>query len=247
MIVFLAGAAGVIGRRLTRLLHADGHMVVGTTRSPAKADLLRALGATPAVVDVFDAAAIADAVAAARPDVVVHQLTDLPPVPDDDTAAIAARGEANARIRREGTRHLMAAARAAGVPRVIAQSIVWAYAPAEGARAETDPLDAAAEGSRAVTVGGVIALEQQVLGVPGIAGTVLRYGRLYGPDTWTPTPSGPAPLHVDAAADAARRALARGASGIYNVAEEDGAVVSEKARRELGFDPNFRIGAPWPI
>jgi nucleoside-diphosphate-sugar epimerase len=229
VIVFLAGATGVIGRRLVRLLRADGHAVVGTTRSPAKVDLLRALGATPAVADVFDAAAIEDAVAAAKP------------VPDDDAAAIAARGERNARLRREGTRHLMAAVRAAGVSRVVAQSIAWAYAPGQGARVESDPLDVAAHGARAVTVGGVIALEQQVLGTPGVAGIVLRYGRLYGPDTWTETPSGPAPLHVDAAADAARRALAHGVSGIYNVAEEDGAVVCEKARRGLGFDANFRM------
>lgn len=241
MIVFLAGATGVIGRRLTRLLRAEGHAVVGTTRSPAKIDLLRAFGATPAVVDVFDAAAIEDAIAAAKPDVVVHQLTDLPPVPDDDAAALAARGERNARLRREGTGNLMAAVRVAGVPRVIAQSIAWAYAPGEGARVESDPLDAAAQGARAVTVGGVIALEQQVLGAPGVAGIVLRYGRLYGPDTWTETPSGAGPLHVDAAADAARRALAHGVPGIYNVAEEDGAVVCEKARRVLGFDANFRM------
>lgn len=241
MIVFLAGATGVIGRRLVRLLRTDGHGVVGTTRSPAKTDLLRSLGATSMVVDVFDAAALERAVAAARPDVIIHQLTDLPTVPDDP-AAIALRGERNARLRRDGTRHLMAAARATGVGRVIAQSIAWAYAPGEGARVEADPLDSAATGARGVTVAGIIALEEQVLGTPGIAGLVLRYGRLYGPETWTETPSGPAPLHVDAAADAARRALAHGRSGIYNVAEEDGAVSSEKARREFGFDPNFRMG-----
>ena len=241
MIVFLAGATGVIGRRLVRLLRADGHTIVGTTRSPDKADLLRSLGASPAVVDVFDAAALERAVAVARPDLIIHQLTDLPPVPDD-AAAIALRGERNARLRREGTRHLMAAARAAGVGRVIAQSIAWAYAPGEGARVESDPLDSAATGARGVTVAGIIALEEQVLGTPGIAGTVLRYGRLYGPETWTEARSGPAPLHVDAAADAARRALAHGATGIYNIAEEDGAVCGEKARRELGFDANFRMG-----
>jgi nucleoside-diphosphate-sugar epimerase len=242
VIVFLAGATGVIGRRLTRLLRADGHAVVGTTRSPAKADLLRALSATPVVLDVFDAAATARAVAAVRPGVIIHQLTDLPPVAADDPAALRRRAEANARLRRDGTRHLMAAARAAGVTRVIAQSIAFAYAPGEGARVESDPLDRAAGGARGITVAGVVALEEQVLGTPGIAGLVLRYGRLYGPDTWTETPSGPAPLHVDAAADAARRALVRGTAGIYNVAEDDGAVDSEKARRELGFDANFRMG-----
>jgi len=238
MIVFLAGATGVIGSRLVPLLRADGHSVTGTTRSLAKIDALRALGAAPVVVDVFDEAALTQAVASVRPDVVVHQLTDLPDVVDP--AQYDAMSERNARLRIEGTRHLVAAARLAGAKRLVAQSIAWAYAPGEGSRVESDPLEVRAQGTRGVTVRGVAALEEQVLGAAGIDGVVLRYGRLYGPGTWTETPSGPAPLHVDAAAQAARLAVAHGAAGIYNIAEDDGAVSIEKARRAFGFDPTFR-------
>ncbi|MGA9323195.1 MAG: dTDP-glucose 4,6-dehydratase, partial [Xanthobacteraceae bacterium] len=83
-------------------------------------------------------------------------------------------------------------------------------------------------------------LEGAVLNAPGIDGIVLRYGRLYGPGTWN-TPNARAPLHVDAAAQAALLALTKGAPGIYNIAEDDGAVSIEKACRELGFDPDFRL------
>jgi nucleoside-diphosphate-sugar epimerase len=240
VIVFVAGASGVVGQRLLPLLRQDGHQVVATTRSPAKAEALRAQGATPMVVDVFDRAALEQAVVAATPDVIIHQLTDLPDVQDPGQAdAMAAN---NARLRREGTRNLMAAAQAAGVKRVVAQSIAWAYVPGGGARAETDPLDVDAEGARGVSVGGVAALEQAVLNAPGIDGVVLRYGRFYGPGTWTLTPSGTSPLHVDAAAQIARIAVVRGEPGIYNVAEDDGTVLTDKARRAFGFDPGFRIG-----
>ena len=242
MRIFLAGATGVIGRRLVRLLRVDSHDVVGTSRSDAKAQALRLLGITPAVVDVFDAEALMRAVQAAMPDVVIHQLTDLPQV--QDPARMPAALVANARLRSDGTRNLMAAAKAAGVSRVIAQSIAFAYAPGEGARIESDPLDTQAEGARATTVQGVVSLERQVLGEPSIAGIVLRYGRLYGPGTWFAAANGPGPLHVDAAAQAARLAVTRGDAGIYNVAEDDGAVAIEKARRELGFDPQFRMTTP---
>jgi nucleoside-diphosphate-sugar epimerase len=238
VIVFVAGASGVIGQRLLPLLRQDGHQVFGTTRSPAKADVLRSLGAAPLVVDVFDKAALEQAVRAAKPAVIIHQLTDLPDV--RDPAKAAAEAEGNARLRRDGTRHLMDAARAAGVKRVIAQSIAWLYAPGEGPRSEADPL-VAAEGPAAVSVAGVVALEDAVLNTPGVDGLVLRYGRLYGPGTWTPTPQGTSPLHVDAAAQAARLAVSRGEPGIYNVAEDDGTLRTEKARRLLGFDSGFRI------
>jgi nucleoside-diphosphate-sugar epimerase len=238
VIVLVAGASGVIGQRLLPLLRQDGHQVVGTTRSPAKAEMLRSLGATPVVVDVFDKAALEQVVRNAKSDVIVHQLTDLPDV--RDPARANAEAESNARLRRDGTRHLMDAARAAGVKRVIAQSIAWLYAAGEGPRNEADPL-VAAEGPGAVSVAGVMALEDAVLNTPGIAGLILRYGRLYGPGTWTPTPQGTSPLHVDAAAQAARLAVTRGEPGIYNVAEDDGTLHIEKARRALGFDPAFRV------
>ena len=239
MRIFLAGATGAIGRVLTPLLLADGHSVTGTTRSAAKSEMLRELGASPAVVDAFDGAALTRAVISARPDVVVHQLTDLPQVLDP--SAMPAALEANARLRMIGTRNLMSAAGAAGARRVVAQSIAFVYAAGAGPRAESDPLAVQPDGSYSNTLRGLLALEEQVLGAAGIEGIVLRYGRLYGPGTWYASgPSGPGGLHVDAAANAARLAITRGAPGIYNLADDDGAYAIDKARRELAFDPAFR-------
>jgi len=238
MRIFLAGATGVIGRRLAVLLRDAGHEVAGTTRTPAKVPLLSALGVTPIVVDVFESDALAQAMATARPDVIIHQLTDLPSAPG--TPGYPAAQEANRRLRIEGTRNLMQAAKMAGVRRVIAQSIAFVYAAGEGEHGEDDPLDVAAEGVRQLTVQGVVALEREVLGTTGIAGIVLRYGYFYGPGTWYAGPPKPPSVHVDAAAHAALLAVSRGA-GVYNIAENDGAVSSTKARRELGFDPAFRI------
>jgi nucleoside-diphosphate-sugar epimerase len=237
MNIFLAGATGVIGRRLVPLLRDAGHAVTGTTRSAERAAALKVLGARGVVVDVFDARALLRAMVAAHPDVVIHQLTDLPDT--IDPAARPAEFEANARLRIEGTKNLMAAASMVGAHRVVAQSIAFAYVPGAGARVETDPLDSG--GARAATVRAVVSLEAQVLNSPGIDGLVLRYGRFYGPGTWFAAASGQGSLHVDAAAHAALLAVARGAPGIYNVAEDDGAVSSEKAKRELGFDPSFRL------
>jgi nucleoside-diphosphate-sugar epimerase len=238
MRIFLAGATGVVGRRLAVLLRDAGHDVVGTTRTAAKMPRLGALGVTPVVVDVLEASALALAVAAAQPDVVIHQLTDLPSAPG--TPGYPASQVANRRLRIEGTRNLMSAAGRAGVRRAIAQSIAFVYAPGEGTRTEDDPLDLAAEGVRQLTVQGIVALEHATLQTPGIEGVVLRYGLLYGPDTWYATPPRPPSVHVDAAARAALLAVSKGA-GVYNIAEDDGAVSSARARRELGFDPEFRI------
>jgi len=246
MRILLAGATGVIGRHLLPLLRDAGHTVVGTTRSSDKAGALMEAGAEPLVLDVFNAAATMRAFAAVRPTVLIHQLTDLPQTPDPEQMA-AAYGR-NARLRIEGTRNLMQAAVAAGLRRVVAQSIAFAYAPGPLPQQESDPLDLAAEGARRTTVEGVAALETCVTGTPGIEGIVLRYGRLYGPGTWHQEPRGPAPLHVDAAAHAALLAVDRGEPGIYNIAEDDGAVATDKAQRALGFHPDFRIapsvGAP---
>ena len=240
MRIFLAGATGVIGRRLALLLRDAEHDVTGTTRDPTKAIRLQALGVRPVVVDAFDADALAQAMARAKPDAVIHQLTDLPSAPG--TPGYAAGQEANRRLRIEGTRNLMRAAAMTGVGRVIAQSIAFVYAPGEGVREENDPLDVAAEPPRQLTVQGVIALEREVLQAQAIAGIVLRYGYLYGSGTWYDAPPKPPSVHVDAAAQAALRALDRG-NGVYNIAEDDGAVSLEKAVRELGFDPAFRIPA----
>ncbi len=231
----------MVGRRLVPLLRDAGHVVTGTTRSGDKVAELEALGARAVVIDVFDAAALARAVKGADPDIVIHQLTDLPDSynPLKLLAALAR----NSRIRIEGTLNLVTAAQAAGARRVIAQSIAFAYAAGREPHVETDPL-ASGEGfsPAAISARGVRALEQMVTSVHG--GIVLRYGRLYGPGTWSETPNGRAPLHVDAAAQAALLAVSRGTSGIYNIAEDDGAVSIDKARAQLGFDPHFRMNAP---
>jgi len=242
MRIFVAGATGAIGRRLLPLLLRDGHTVTGSTRTPEKAEALRALGVRPVVVDVFQAQPLSEAVADARPEVVIHQLTDLPRVlggPLD--AATSAR---NARLRIEGTANLVAAARTAGVRRFIAQSIAFIYAPGRTPHVETDAL-ASGEGNApgAATARGVRALEEATLSAPGIDGIVLRYGRLYGPGTWFESPQGPGSLHVDAAAHAALMAVTRGKPGVYNICDDDGAVAIDKARAALGFDPGFRMDA----
>jgi nucleoside-diphosphate-sugar epimerase len=236
--IFLAGATGVVGLRLAALLRDFGHKVTGTTRSPVKVPLLQAVGITPSLVDVFDAGALARAVETARPDLIIHQLTDLPSAPG--TPGYPAAQEANRRLRIEGTRNLMQAARRAGVRHVIAQSIAFVYEAGEGTRSEDDPLDVAAGEVRQLTVQGVLALEHDVLRTPGIAGTALRYGYFYGPGTWYAAAPKPPSLHVDAAAHAALLAADAG-GGVYNIADDDGAVSIAKARRDLGFDPAFRM------
>jgi nucleoside-diphosphate-sugar epimerase len=231
MRIFLAGATGAIGKRLVPLLLDAGHEVIGVTRSPGKMDSLRAAGAEPVVVDVFDAPALTQAVAAARPEVVLQQLTDLPPGLDPSRMAEGLRR--NARVRSEGTRNLVAAALAARVPRLIAQSIAWLYAPGREPHSEDDPLELNASGSRAITVEGVVNLERLTLTTPRLEGVVLRYGHFYGPGTGFDSAEAPC-VHVDAAAAAALLAVERG-RGIYNVAEPCGYLSIEKARRDLGF------------
>jgi len=238
--IFLAGATGVIGRRLALLLRDAKHDVTGSTRDPAKAARLRVLGIEPVIVDVFDAGALAGAMMRVRPEVVMHQLTDLPSAPG--TPGYAAGQEANRRLRIEGTLNLTRAAAMAGVRRVVAQSIAFAYAPGDGTRVESDALDIAAEPPRRLTVEGILALEREVLQTSGITGVALRYGYFYGPGSWYDAPPKPPSVHIDAAAHAALLAVDRG-NGAYNVAEDDGAVSSARAKRELGFDPAFRLPA----
>jgi nucleoside-diphosphate-sugar epimerase len=192
MRIFLAGATGVLGMRVLPLLIADGHQVAAMTRSPQKADGLRALGAEPVVCDVFDAPALEDAVVSFRPDVVLHELTDLP----DDPDSVDAYREANARIRREGTRNLLAAARAANAARFLAESIAW-QPSGDGGAAKDE-------------------LERTVLEAGGV---VLRYGRLYGPGTWYEQ-SPPPPPRVDVDEAARRTVEALGApSGVIEILE----------------------------
>jgi nucleoside-diphosphate-sugar epimerase len=237
--IFLAGASGAIGRRLTPILLAAGHEVTGMTRTPETARQLEAAGVRPVVVDVFDADTLKRAVIDARPEIVIHQLTDLPR--DFDEAKFAAAYPLNARIRTEGTSNLIAGAQAAAARRFIVQSVAFAYAPGPEPRGETDPLNLA-DGPRVVTVRAAADMEAQVL-ASGMEAIVLRYGLLYGPGTWSEGPTRKPPLHVDAAAHAALLAVTRGRPGLYNIADDDGTVSIEKARRELRFDPAVRLPA----
>lgn len=226
--VLVAGATGAIGLPLCRLLVADGWNVFGTTRRVDKIGMLGDIGVAPVVADVYDPVALQRSLADIAPEIVVHQLTDLPPALDP--AKMAEARQRNGRLRDEGTRNLVAAALAAGAKRIVAQSIAFAYAPGPKPFTEGSPLEP--------TQLGVISLERQVLAGP-MTGLVLRYGRLYGPGTGF-AENGPAPLHVDAGADAARRALDRG-QGIYNIAEDDGEIDSSRAKADLGWSADFRL------
>jgi nucleoside-diphosphate-sugar epimerase len=193
MRIFLAGASGVIGRKLTPMLVEAGHTVAGTTRSAEKAELVRELGAEPFVIDVYDAQALRDLVVDWSPDLVMHQLTDLP----DDAADIPLRAAGNGRIREEGTANLIAAAQAAGAERFLAQSIAWT--PAAGNESRE-------------------ALESQVLAYEG-TGVVLRYGQFHGPGTYYESePPDPPRIQIGAAACATVTAL-DAPSGIVEIVD----------------------------
>lgn len=192
MKVFLAGATGVIGIRIVPLLVAAGHEVAGMTRTPAKAPQLEALGAHPVVCDVYDRSALREAVTAFGPEIVLHELTDLP----DDLERIPEQAASHARIRREGTRNLLDAAQAAGARRFLAQSVAWELS-GEGQAAKAE-------------------LERLTLEAGGV---VLRYGQFYGPGTYYEgEPPDHPRIHVD---DAARRTveLLEAPSGIVEVVE----------------------------
>lgn len=240
--IFVAGAGGAIGRRLVPQLIAAGHTVFGTTRSSERAALLRRLGAVPIIIDIYDRQRLIDAVREARPDTLMHQMTDLPQslpgggLPEQVLAS-------NARVRIEGGRNLVDAALASRAQAFIAQSLAWLYAPGPPGQAphpEADPLDTSGGTSKS-TVEGVLALEQMTLQSPPLRGVVLRYGMLYGPGTWNATASGEVPVHVDAAAQAALLALQPQRRGVFNIAEERGLISAAKARRELGWQPEYRL------
>ena len=202
--------------------------------------MVRAAGVEAVVLDVFDSEALSAAVLEAHPDIIVHQLTDLPQGLDPSQMTEGTRR--NARMRSQGTQNLVEAALGAGVRRLVAQSIAWMYAPGKEPHSEDDLLDIDARGTRAITVAGVTTLERLTLSSPPIDGVVLRYGHLYGPGTGTNTADAPA-LHVDAAAWAAVLAIEKACHGIYNIAEPSGFLSTEKARRELGFDASVRLNA----
>ncbi|MEU5401528.1 NAD(P)-dependent oxidoreductase [Streptomyces sp. NPDC005963] len=178
MRIFLAGATGAVGRLLLPMLLDAGHEVTGTSRTPAGVARIQQQGAAAVAVDALDAEGLRHALVAAEPDLVMHQLTDLS----------GADGAANGRLRHLGTRHLVDAAHAAGVQRIVAQSISWAYAPGEGPADESVPLDHRADQPRGQMVAAVNALEETAAELS--TAVVLRYGILYGPGTWY-APDGP--------------------------------------------------------
>ena len=242
MRIFVAGAAGAIGQQLLPQLTAQGHQVTATTRSPAKLELLRGLGADPVVVDGLDAAAVGEAVARSEPEVVVHQMTSLAGVMslrrfDKEFAATN-------RLRTDGTDHLLAAAAAAGARRFIAQSYTgWPNARAGGpVKGEDDPLDPAPPAAQRETLAAISHLERVVPSAAPMQGIVLRYGSLYGPGAWdafvslirkrrVPIIGDGAGiwsfLHVYDAATATVAALTQGEPGLYNVVDDEPASVAE--------------------
>ncbi|QHW30902.1 NAD(P)-dependent oxidoreductase [Paenibacillus rhizovicinus] len=244
MRILIAGASGVVGRSLIPLLAEAGHEVVGLIRNPAQAAALERAGARSVIADVYDREAVFAALGETKPDAVIHQLT-----------ALGERNFAdNARIRREGTRNLVDAALAAGVTRMIVQSISWVYVPGDGPAGEEELLDLAAPEPRSSTVEAVAVMEAAVAEMP--EHVILRYGLLYGEGTWyaveglmadmvragqLPATDGVSSfVHVEDAARAALLAL-NWPSGAYNIVDNEPAAGAE-------WLPAFAdsVGAPAP-
>jgi nucleoside-diphosphate-sugar epimerase len=244
MRVFVAGATGVIGRRLVPRLVERGHDVVATTRSQQKSEILRELGATVVVMDGLDASSVAEAVARAQPEVVVHEMTSLVGV--GDVRRFDEEFATTNDLRTRGTDHLLAAADAVGARRFIAQS--YAGWPSERVgrpvKSEDDPLDPNPPVQQRRSLEAIRYLEQAVVGAPSLEGLVLRYGTLYGPGTSVANELAELirrrrlPLigegtgiwsfvHVEDAAAATALAVERGAPGLYNVVDDDPAPVAE--------------------
>jgi nucleoside-diphosphate-sugar epimerase len=247
MKVFVAGATGAIGRQLVPILVERGHEVTGMTRTPAKQDVIQQLGARPVVADALDPEAVAQAVAEAESEVVIHELTAI------DAGSVRrsidkAFAQTN-RLRTEGTDHLLAAAKATGARRFIVQSFAgWPYARIGGPiKTEEDPLDDSPPKQVRETLAGIRHLERAVTGAKGIEGLALRYGGFYGPGTSLGlTPDGEqiemlrkrripvvgsgagmwSLIHIEDAAAATAAAVERGAPGVYNVVDDEPASVS---------------------
>ncbi len=239
MNIFLAGATGALGQPCVHLLAGRGHRVFAMTRQASAGRELWEAGAIPIVVDAFDPSLLALAFEATKPDAVIDQLTDLAMIREPERVAEAL--ERNAHLRKVGTANLVAAAEASGVRQFVAQSIAWAY-PADGTpHGEDSALELDAAGARGVTMAGVAALEHAVLANPRLRGCVLRYGHLYGPRTGHDDSGGDAmPLHVEAAAWAAVLAVEQQAVGVYNVAERNDQVRTDKIRRDLQWSDSCR-------
>jgi len=263
MKVFVAGASGAIGSRLVPALVENGHEVVGTTRTPAKSGWLQQLGAEPVVMDALDELVVKDAVAAAAPDVVVHELTAIPDA--IDFRKLDQQFVQTNRLRTEGTDHLIQAARAAGVRRFVAQSFAaWAYARTGGqVKVETDPVETDPPPTVRRTHAGIMHVERALREATDLEGIALRYGGFYGPGT---SFGGGAPLldmvrkrrlpivgggdgvwsfiHIEDAATATVAAIERGRPGIYNVTDDEPAPVAvwlPELAAALGAPPPRRV------
>ncbi len=244
MKVFVAGATGVIGRRLLPLLIAAGHEVTGMTRTPAKVEQLLAAGTKPVVADALDRQAVEQALRAAQPEAVIHELTALPQ--RFDPRRIRRDLELNDRLRSEGTQFLVSAAQTVGAKKIVAQSIAFAYAPGSPGtlRKERDPmlLEQAPKVFRR-TAQALADLERTVLGAEGI---VLRCGYFYGPDSTISSAGSLVEdllkrrlpivgkgtgvwsfIHVDDAARATVRALEDDGPAVYNIVDDEPALVRE--------------------
>ena len=245
MRVLVAGATGAIGKQLVPRLVKAGHEVHGMTHRGSKQAMLRELGAAPVVADALDPDQVAEAVARARPDVIVHQLTAIGTIDprhfDRDFALTN-------RLRTEGTDHLLSAGQAAGVRQFVAQSNgAFAYARTGRAlKGEEDPLDPVPAREWRAMAAAIRHLEEAVLGADWTEGMVLRYGAFYGPGTslasggeqFELVRKGKFPLvgdgggvwsfiHVADAAEATVAAVEQGGRGIYNVVDDDPAPVAE--------------------
>ncbi len=263
MKIFLAGATGAVGKRLLPLLVSDGHQVSASTRTRSKMDGVRAAGADPVIVDALDRDAVMKTIMAVRPDVIVHQMTALASIRSlknfDEEFALTNR------LRTEGTEYLLAAARAVGAHRFIAQSYTGWPNIREGGRVKTedDPLDPHPPQAMRQTLDAIRQLETIVSGASATTGIILRYGSFYGPGTsvalngeivglvrqrkfpifgdgagvWSFT-------HIDDAANATRLAIERGPSGIYNIVDDEPAEVSvwlPELARAVGAKPPYHV------
>jgi len=253
MKVFVAGATGVLGRKLVPQLVARGHEVVGMTRSTAKKDLVRSLGARPVVADALDPDAVAQAVASAEPEVIVHELTALSgkmSIRDARHPDRSPMAKMTNRLRTEATDHLLAAGRAVGARRFVAQSFGafrWARSGAP-VQTEADPLDPDPPAPLRPVVEGLLYLEEAVTTIEWGEGLVLRYGGFYGPGTSVsraPDAVMAAPIrkrqfpvigdgggvwshiHIEDAAGATAVAVERGPAGIYYIVDDEPASVRE--------------------
>jgi nucleoside-diphosphate-sugar epimerase len=245
MKVFVAGAAGAVGKRLVPLLAERGHEVVGLTRSAKHANRVRKLGARPVVADALDADAIGRAVGEAEPDVVVHQATALTGV---DPRHFERDFASTNRLRIEGTDNLLAAARAVGARRFVAQSFAgWTFAREGGpVKDEGDPLDPAPAREMSAALDAIRHLERAVTEAAELEGIVLRYGGFYGPGTGISAGGEHVEMvrrrrfpivgdgggvwsfvHIDDVAGATLAAIEHGRRGIYNVVDDEPAAAAE--------------------